>query len=39
MPKKQKLLSLADVPGMEIESFSPELLRTMDGQRIRAEER
>lgn len=42
MPEKQKLLSLftlGDVPGMEIEFFSPELLRAMDGQRIRAETR
>lgn len=31
--------TLRDVPSMEIESFSPELLRAMDGQRIRAEER
>lgn len=40
MPKKQKApFSHGDVPGMEIESFSPELLRAMNGQRIRAEER
>lgn len=30
--------TLRDVPGMEIESFSPELLRAMNGQRIRATE-